>query len=254
MSSVEHLTGQLRELGVRAGDVLVVHSSFRAVRPVADGPLGVITALRTALGDSGTLVMPSMTGGENVEPYDPRQSPTRNMGVVAETFWRLPGVLRGDHPTSTFAAVGPHAEQIVAPQPLSPPHGLDSPVGRAYELGGSVLLLGVGHDANTTMHLAEDLAGVPYKAQDRALVRDGDRVREVFITEPDHCCQGFSVADDWLRESGLQREGRVGNAEARLFAARDLVRLVVPRLTADPLRFLCAEGSGCEDCDAARSS
>ncbi len=234
--------------------MLVVHSSFRAIRPVEGGPLGVITALRTALGSSGTLVMPSMTGGENPEPYDPRQSPTRDMGVVAETFWRQPGVLRGDHPTSTFAAVGRYAQRIVAPQPLSPPHGEDSPVGRVHELGGSVLLLGVGHDANTTMHLAEDLAGVPYQALDRALVRDGDEVREVLVTEPDHCCQGFSAADDWLREDGAQREGRVGNAEARLFAARDLVRTVVPRLTADPLRFLCAEGSGCEDCDDARRS
>ncbi|GAA4035847.1 AAC(3)-VI family aminoglycoside N-acetyltransferase [Allokutzneria multivorans] len=248
MITPEHLAHQLTELGVAEGGVLVVHSSFRALRPVEGGPLGVISALRTALGESGTLVMPSMSGSDVRAPYDARTTSTRHMGVVAETFWRLPEVLRGDHPTSTFAAVGPHAERIVAPQPLSPPHGLDSPVGRAYELGGSVLLLGVGHDANTTMHLAEDVAGVPYRSEDRALVRDGTGVREVAIFEPNHCCQGFAVADDWLREQGALREGRVGNAESRLFAAQDLVRVVVPRLSADPTRLLCAEGSGCEDC------
>ncbi|RKT54648.1 AAC(3) family N-acetyltransferase [Saccharothrix australiensis] len=255
MISKQRLVGQLRELGVRAGDVLVVHTSFRAVGPVSGGPMGLIDALRTAVGgDAGTLVMPSMTGGDNPEPYDPRRTPTRGMGVVAELFRRLPGVGRGDHPTSTFAAVGRHASRIIAPQPLSPPHGPDSPIGRVHALGGSVLLLGVDHDANTALHLAEDLAGVPYRSEDHALVRDGDRVREVTISEPDHCGRGFAAADDWLRERGAQREGRVGDATARLFSCRDLVDAVVPRLVADPTAMLCAEGSGCEECDEAHRS
>ncbi len=78
-------------------------------------------------------------------------------------------------------------------------------------------------------------------------MRDGGSLREVVITEPNHRCQGFAAADDWLREQGALREGRVGNAEARLFAAQDLVRVVVPRLSAEPMRLLCARGSGCED-------
>jgi aminoglycoside N3'-acetyltransferase len=82
------LTEQLRELGLPAGSVLVVHSSFRAVGPVEDGPDGLIDALGEVLGPSGTLVMPSMTGSRHLEPYDPARTPTRNMGIVAETFWR----------------------------------------------------------------------------------------------------------------------------------------------------------------------
>ncbi|ONI77039.1 AAC(3) family N-acetyltransferase [Actinosynnema sp. ALI-1.44] len=249
---VAELGGQLRALGVHGGDVLVVHSSFRAVGPVEGGPLGLIEALRAAVGADGTLVMPSMTGGGRPEPYDPVRTPTSDMGVLAETFWRLPGVLRGDHPSSTFAAVGRFAERIVAPQPLSPPHGLDSPIGRVYELGGSVLLLGVGHDANTTMHLVEDLAGVPYRGEHWALVSHGDGVRKVTISEPDHCCQGFDAADDWLGDA--QRLGTVGNAQARLFSAADLVRVGVPRVTADPTVLLCRQGSGCMECDVAHAS
>jgi aminoglycoside 3-N-acetyltransferase len=72
------------------------------------------------------------------------------MGVVADTFWRLPNVLRSDSPHA-FAAQGPAAALITAPHPVGVPHGLDSPVGRVYELDGQVLLLGVGHDANTTI-------------------------------------------------------------------------------------------------------
>ncbi|HTD76544.1 MAG TPA: AAC(3) family N-acetyltransferase, partial [Chloroflexota bacterium] len=51
------LTDQLRAVGVEHGGVLLVHTSFRAVRPVEGGPLGLIEALRAAIGPPGTLVM-----------------------------------------------------------------------------------------------------------------------------------------------------------------------------------------------------
>ena len=115
---------QLTKLGVRRGGVLLVHTSFRAVGPVEGGPLGLIAALREALGPDGTLVMPTMTDGEDV--FDPKTTPTVDMGIVAETFWRQTGVLRSTHPGGSFAAAGPHAERICAPQPLSPPHGVSA--------------------------------------------------------------------------------------------------------------------------------
>ena len=105
--------------------------------------------------------MPSMTEDDD-HPFDPKTTPCIGMGIVPDIFWRLPGVLRSDNP-SAFAAVGKQATRITAPHPIDPPHGLDSPVGRVYELDGQVLLLGVGHDANTTIHLAESLAGVRYR-------------------------------------------------------------------------------------------
>ena len=91
-------------------------------------------------------------------PFDPRQTPCTGMGVVAQTFWQQPAVMRSDSPHA-FAASGPQASHITAPHPVDLPHGLNSPVGRVYELDGQVLLLGVGHDSNTTIHLAEHLAG-----------------------------------------------------------------------------------------------
>jgi aminoglycoside 3-N-acetyltransferase len=249
---VVRLVEQLRELGVREGGVLLVHTSFRAVRPVEDGPLGLIRALRAALGDAGTLVMPTMTDGESV--FDPRSTPTDGMGITAELFWRQPGVLRSTHPGGSFAAQGPWAEEICRPQPLSPPHGPDSPVGRVHALGGQVLLLGVTHSENTTLHLAEVLAGVPYSVSHPCVVEEGGVVRTVDVAETDHCCQGFRLADGWLRARGLQREGRVGHADARLAASRDVVSAAVEALAADPVVFLCAPERACEECDRARAS
>lgn len=250
--NISEVAGQLAALGVRRGGVLLVHTSFRSVRPVEGGPLGLIAALRRAIGDEGTLVMPTMTDGESV--FDPRTTPTADMGVVAETFWRQDGVVRSTHPGGSFAAEGPCAEAICAPQPLSPPHGPDSPVGRVHALGGQVLLLGVGHSEDTTLHLAEAIAGVPYSVSHPTVVAiDGD-VATVEIAETDHCCRNFALADEWLRAVGAQREGKVGRADARLALASTIVAEAVRRLRDDPLLFLCAPEAACEECDLARAS
>jgi aminoglycoside N3'-acetyltransferase len=247
------LVRQLEELGIMAGDVLLVHMSFRAVGPVAGGPRGLIAALSEAIGPKGSLVMPSWSGNDD-EPFDPELSRAApDLGVVADLFWRLPGARRSDHPQA-FAASGPLAQAILAdPLPL-PPHGPESPVGRVYDHSGKVLLLGVGHDVNTTLHLAELIARVPYRLPSHCTVlKDGQRLR-IDYGENDHCCRRFTLADDWLRGEGLQNEGRVGHAQARLMRSRDLVRLAVAQLMRDPLLFLHRREEACAECDEARAS
>ncbi|MGE5047182.1 MAG: AAC(3) family N-acetyltransferase [Deltaproteobacteria bacterium] len=248
----DELAAQIRALGVRSGGVLLVHTSFRAVRPVEGGPPGLIAALRAAVGEAGTLVMPAMTDGAS--PFDPASTPTCDMGITAELFWRQPGVVRSGHPGASFAAAGPRAEEICAPQPLSPPHGPDSPVGRVHALGGQVLLLGVGHSESTTLHLAEALAQVPYSVEHPCVVMAGGEPRTIPVAETDHCCRRFNQMDAWLRDAGLQREGKVGHAHARLANSKDVVEMAVLRLRADPTVFLCPAGERCAECDLARAS
>ena len=251
--SKAEVADQLRVLGVEKGGVLLVHTSFRAVRPVEGGPLGLIEALRDAFGPDGTLAMPSW-GSSDEEPFDPMTTPAApDLGVVADTFWQLPGVRRSNH-VFAFAAIGPQAATITADQLPLPPHSRESPVGRVHELDGQVLLLGVGHDANTTLHLAELLAGVPYRVPKHCTVlKDGRPVR-IDYGENDHCCARFALADDWLRAQVLQSEGRVGHARARLARARDIVRVAAEHLAHDPLLFLHAADAGCAECDEARRS
>jgi aminoglycoside 3-N-acetyltransferase len=248
------LVRQLQALGLSQGVVLVVHASFRAVRPVEGGPLGVIEALRDALQPEGTLMMPSMSGSRANEPYDPAVTTTRHMGIIAETFWKLPGTLRGDHPTSAFAAVGPKAAFLTRPQPLSPPHGPQSPIGWLRDLDGWVLLLGVDHSANTTIHLAEAMANVPYGLNKWTTLLQNGRPKRVVFRESDHCCRRFSLVEDWLQERGLQRTGPVGHAQARLMRSRDVVALVMERLVRDSTLFLCPPDVPCAECLAAWES
>lgn len=251
--SRNEVASQLRALGAREGGVLLVHASFRAVRPVEGGPRGLIEALRLALGAQGTLVMPSWPGNDDV-PFDPvSHAPSPDLGILADIFRRLSGVVRSDHPFA-FAAVGPQAETIVSTALPLPPHAPGSPVSRVHDLDGQVLLLGVGHDANTTLHLAELLASVPYGVAKYCTVLQDGRPMRVRYRENDHCCQRFALADDWLRERNLQAEGRVGHARARIARARDIVAVALERLARDPLLFLHPPGAGCTECDAARGS
>jgi aminoglycoside N3'-acetyltransferase len=251
--SRDEVAAQLRTLGVKEGGVLLVHTSFRAVRPIEGGPAGLIEALRAALGPDGTLVMPSWTGSDQ-EPFDPATTPASpDLGIVADTFWRLPGVVRSPH-LFAFAAAGPRAERITSgPLPL-PPHIPESPVGRVHELDGQVLLLGVHHDADTTLHLAELLAGVAYRVPKSCTVLQEGRPVRIEYGENDHCCERFTLADGWLRERGLQSEGRVGHAQARLVRARDVVAVALEHLAREPLLFLHPPSAGCADCDEARRS
>jgi aminoglycoside 3-N-acetyltransferase len=246
---VDELTAHLAALGVARGGVLLVHTSFREVRPVEGGPLGLIRALRSALGPDGTLVMPTITDGESV--FDPRTTPTHEMGITAELFWRQNDVVRSTHPGASFAAAGPLAERICAPQPLEPPHGADSPPGRVHDLDGQVLLLGVTHSECTMLHVAESIAGVPYSVKHPCLVEIDGVATRVMLAETDHCCRGFRRMDEWLTARGLQRDGPIGNAAAKLSQARDIVTVAVEHLREDPLVFLCRPAEGCEECDAA---
>ncbi len=241
----------LRELGVREGGVLLVHTAFSKLGPLAGGPAELIEALQSVLGADGTLVMPSLSDDDD-QPFDPRRTPCRALGVVADTFWRLPGVLRSDSPHA-FAARGPAARELTAPHPLDLPHGADSPVGRVHARDGQVLLLGVGHDANTTLHLAEALAGVRYRLERHVTVREAGRARRLPYLEIDHCCERFALVDAWLDAAGLQSCGRVGRAEARLASARAIVDVVTARLRTDETLFLHPFGHDAE-CDAARRS
>jgi aminoglycoside 3-N-acetyltransferase len=245
------LIDQILALGVEPGGVLLVHTAFSKVAPVDGGPQGLIEALRAALGEKGTLVMPSMSDDDDTL-FDPASTPCLGMGVVADTFWRLPGVLRSNSPHA-FAAVGPHAALITRDHPPDIPHGSDSPPGRVHDLDGQVLLLGVGHDANTTIHVAEALAAVRYRLPQHCIVLQNGRPERLDYGETDHCCQRFALLDDWLEAAGQQRRGVIGHAGSRLARSRAIMSLAVAHLRADETVFLHPPGVD-EECDAARAS
>ncbi len=248
------LSAQLDALGLRRGDVVLVHTSFRAIRPTHGDPDAVIDALMETVGDEGTVVMPSWTDDDD-EVFDPHTYEVdEHLGVVADEFWQRPDVLRGSHPFAV-AAWGKHAAHITSAPLVLPPHAPDSGVARAHDLDGKVLLLGCDHDANTTIHLGELMAGAPYRVSNHITVlRDGQPTR-IDYGENDHCCIGFNKVDGWLDARGLQRQGPFGSGTARLVRAQDVTATVIDELADDKCRLLeHSPGGTCDECDRAWAS
>ncbi|MGH7856298.1 MAG: AAC(3) family N-acetyltransferase [Candidatus Binatia bacterium] len=252
MSSRATLVTQLRDLGVEPGSVLLVHTAFGSIAPVDGGPDAFIDALVEARGPEGTLVMPSWTD-EDDEPFDPLSTDVEDhLGVVADTFWRRPGVVRGDHPFAV-AALGPLADEVAGAPFVLPPHGPGSGIDRVHDLDGWVLLAGVDHDANTTIHLAELAAGAPYRQPKHITVLEDGGPKRIDYGENDSCCRGFVMAGGWLRGRGLLREGLLAGGRGMLARSRDVVATVVDELRDDPCRFLCERGT-CDECDRSWAS
>jgi len=251
LATIGSLVRDLVALGVPAGASLMVHTSLSSLGYVSGGPPALIAALTEVLGPDGTLVMPTHSADlsdpagwnappvprdwhdairEAMPPYDPAVTPTRIMGAVAESFRTHPGVLRSKHPRQSAAARGPSARRIVDDHPLDCAMGERSPLGRLYELDAWVLLLGVGHDRNTALHLAEYRASFPSKKNvlfGSPVTIGGQRHWHV-VDDLDFNDSDFSrLGVDYEREPGKVTIGRVAEAEARLMRMRPLVDYAV---------------------------
>ena len=242
------IAGDLRALGVRPGSVLLVHSSVAALGWVSGGPIAVAQALLDVIGPEGTLVVPTHTS-ENSDPakwrnppvpedwwpvireampgFDAALTPSRWMGAVPELVRTWPGARRSDHPVTSFAALGPRADSIVAGHRLDDGLGDSSPLGRVYDLGGDVLLLGVGHGSSTSLHLAEYRVADPPRARFGAAVlvpegRAWTSWDDVDVDEEDFERLGVD-----LDATGAVTVGQVGSAECRLMRQRAAVDFAV---------------------------
>lgn len=255
-ATVRSLTDQLQSLGVSAGDVVIAHCSLSALGWVVGGAQAVVEALEAVVGVAGTLVMPTQSGqlsdpvrwsNPPVPPawvetiraelpaYDPHRTATRGMGQIVDCFRSHPEVRRSAHPTVSFAARGPAADQIVGAHPLTPAFGETSPLARLYELDAKVLLIGVGHDNNTSLHLAENRADWPGKPSYREgvpVLVDGERrwvnYDDVYPNDEDFDDIGAAFA-----ATGAVRTGRLGAGFGRLCQQRGLVDFAVAWMAAN---------------------
>ncbi|MDB2160765.1 AAC(3) family N-acetyltransferase [Clostridium butyricum] len=246
----EDLIEGFKKLGVKEGQSIMVHTSLKSMGFVCGGAQIVIEALLESVKDKGTIMMPTQswknldpqTGVHWEEPkewwqlirdnwpaYNKDITPTNTMGQVAEMFRKWPGAKRSSHPARSVAALGRYSDYLTENHDLSNIFGKDSPIDKLYKLDGYVLLIGVGYDKNTSIHLADAIAEYPGKhnVNERSAVMINGK-RE-WITYDTLAVDGEDFEDIGrdFEKSYQVNKIKIGNGEIRFMKQREIVDYAV---------------------------
>lgn len=228
----------LRELGLRQGDIVLLHSSLSSLGYVEGGAETLVDAFLTVLTKEGTLVVPTFGA----------------LGVVTAVVRSRPEAVSSIHPLASVAAIGARAEEICRDHwKAELAHGEDTPYARITALGGYVCLLGVDQDRSTMLHAAEAALRLPYpqKTSEKTFTTPEGEVTKSWPYFPGPH-RDFIGLDKLLRESGRMKIGRLGTSVVRLIKAADLMELRVEAGKRDPYFVLC-DNPACADCVTQRA-
>jgi len=268
MYSIQELANDFRELGIRAGDTVMLHASVRAVGEVAGGPDAIHLALKSALTAEGTLMMYASCPRyydevgrgnlateqereirEKLPVFDPLTARSaRDNGALVEFLRTYPDSRVNRH-VARFVFWGKQTEHLMSSQPWDYALGADSPLERFLMLDGKIVLLGSDHDAVTFLHYVEHIADIPEKRIARyqvPVVENGCRVWR-FMEEFDTSGDGvhanwpdrfFAKIVDRLLTETRNVGARVGEATTYIFRSHELLDFALPLMkavAADPL-------------------
>ena len=261
MLSFRDFSTAFRKLDIDSSKPVIAHASLSAFGEVHGG---AETLLGAMLMSFSTLIMPVFTYKTMVTPeigpanngitygsgkdanlmaefYRPAMQADRMMGSIPEALRRHPKAQRSSHPILSFTGV--NASQILGSQTLQEPL---NPIGKLVEENGWVLLLGVDHSVNTSIHYGEKLAGRKQFVR-WALTPQG------IVECPGWpgCSLGFQAIA--VRVEAVTRRVQVGAAEIQTVPLTSLMEAVCAAIAEDPQALLCGRDD-CERCQAVRQS
>jgi aminoglycoside 3-N-acetyltransferase len=240
----EDIVTGLNNLGLKAGDTALVHSSLSRFGLVTGGVDTVIDALLQAVAPDGTVMVPTLTGSEklcveNPPVFDVKESPCWT-GKIPETFRKRIAAVRSLHPTHSVSAIGSKAKYFTSGHETSiTPCGLNSPYHKLAISNGYVLMLGVDLECCTLFHTAEELADVDYVNQKDFVLAavkgyDGTERKLKLKIHKYGDERNFQKMENIFIEKGILKKGKIGNAEIRLIKAAQFLDLTIAMLKHDP--------------------
>ena len=244
------LQEHLRNLGVQPDDILLVHSSMKAIGEVEGGADTVLDVLMDYLGNDGLLVLPTHTWDKINQPgyvYDPDATESC-VGILTELFRKRLGVYRSLHPSHSVAAFGKNAEEFVSGEENShSPCARSGCWGKLYDRKAKVLFLGCPLTKNTFLHGVEEWNEVPDRLTEEEVpfsvrLPDG-AVKTVWVRKhhnssyPD-ISKFYGKMKPAFLAKGIAKEGRFGDAECVLADAVGMADLTSEYLKKNPDLFL----------------
>ncbi|HVN15093.1 MAG TPA: AAC(3) family N-acetyltransferase [Anaerolineales bacterium] len=242
MLTHDDLVSGFHELGVQAGDTLLVHSSYKSLGPVDGGPQTVIKALEDTLGPDGTLIMPTFNFDFNKgAPWDVRTTPSK-MGILTELVRQDPRAKRVFHPFYSFAILGKHAGMLGALRYKSA-YERDSVFGKLRDLDGKIMVIGLSYnDSMTFFHHIEQMEGVDYRflKQFTGQVTDenGKTYTDTFEMLVRDIDKGVKTMVDpmgaLMEKAGVIKARKIGEASVKLMKANEVYAFTAREMRRDP--------------------
>jgi aminoglycoside N3'-acetyltransferase len=240
-----------------SGQDIIVHCSPVVFGLSEQDALPICEALIELVGSRGTILVPTFTHPETLLGDAPTPVPffgnlpvSDENGALGEAFRTLPGVVRSNHPSHSFAAHGQRAALVLSTQRDNNPLG---PIKKLNVMRGHALLLGTTLCTCTAVHIAEEAAPPAFLARKTAMRINAAGYRERVVLEQ---VPGCSVAFDRLEERldpGQVVSTALPAGTARKMPIRYVVRLAAAALADDPSALIC-DRPDCVSCDAKRAA
>lgn len=250
MVTCDAIVSSLKQLGIREGDTVMMHASFKALGGIEGGAKAVFDGLFKALGEEGTLILPAFSydtvTAEN-PVFDAEATPSC-VGYLPEYFrTQVDGVIRSLHATHSCCIKGKRAAELASGHERDlTPVGKHSPIAKLPHVGGKILILGSHPDHNTALHGVEELVEPPYLFESERVpyvLKCGDRVihqqaiRHSFHGDGCYYAQRYARVID-LMDKDEYAVGKVLEADCYLFSAEALWRRATVKLKENPLFFV----------------
>ncbi len=236
------LVANFKEIGLQAGDTVLVHSSYKSLGGVDGGPQVVIDALLDVLGPEGTLVMPAFNFDFNKgQPWDVRSTPSQ-MGVLTELVRTDPRARRIFHPIYSFSIIGKHAEELTRERYKSS-YERKSLFGKLRDLDGKIMIIGLSYNHSLTfVHHVEEMEGVDYRYlkgfTGQVTDENGETTTDTYYMLVRDLDQGVLTAVDpmgvLMEEQGVVKSQRIGEADVKLMKANEAYAFIAREMRRDP--------------------
>jgi|UniRef100_UPI004024FBA3 aminoglycoside 3-N-acetyltransferase len=264
----QQLKDQLESMGLKGDETILIHSSMKAIGAVDGGADTVLDAWMEYFKD-GLLLLPTHTwktvNADN-PVYNPYTTPSC-VGLLTNMFMKRDGVIRSLHPTHSMSGYGKNAAEYLAGEeynntPCTPGGCYD----RLKEVGGKVLLVGVGHERNTYIHSVEEVLNVPNRLSDMPMElvielqeesnnsgklppynrdegwkkhTDNKLCRKVYVrkhynAQQPHISEDFVKLNQIFLDSGVVRKVKFGDADSLLCDAKGMFNIVRQVIAPDP--------------------
>lgn len=264
----QQLKDQLESMGLKGDETILIHSSMKAIGAVDGGADTVLDAWMEYFKD-GLFLLPTHTwktvNADN-PVYNPYTTPSC-VGLLTNMFMKRDGVIRSLHPTHSMSGYGKNAAEYLAGEeynntPCTPGGCYD----RLKEVGGKVLLVGVGHERNTYIHSVEEVLNVPNRLSDMPMElvielqeesnnsgklppynrdecwkkhTDNKLCRKVYVrkhynAQQPHISEDFAKLNQIFLDSGVVRKVKFGDADSLLCDAKGMFNIVRQVIAPDP--------------------